>query len=97
MLYNNVRIYKLTLVSHLNANPFLSKDTLIRVKNSIFFNNSKVYLVAVSSMSAMLLGLGCDCGIYFVQRSTVVLLSTIKAIAKRAKGRCPKRDTTTNV
>lgn len=36
VMYGGKTIYKSTLVSQLNANPFLSKDRLTRVKNSIF-------------------------------------------------------------
>jgi len=53
-------IYKSTLVSQLNANPFLSKDRLTRVKNSIYFNNSNDYISASSSTKTILLGLGME-------------------------------------
>jgi hypothetical protein len=67
MEYQRNKIYKSTLVSQLNANPFLSKDRLRRVKKSLYFNNSDAYLIATSSSSTCLLGLGSDCGVYLVQ------------------------------
>ena len=85
-------IYKSTLVSQLNGNPFLSKDRLTRVKNSIFFNNSDDYVTATSSSTSMLLGLGSDCGVYFVQRSTTRLSSTVKSVVRR-KRRRPGKET----
>ena len=64
--YGGHHIYKSTLVSQLNANPFLSKDRLARVKNSIYFNNFDDYISAGSLQETMLLGLGMDCGVYFM-------------------------------
>lgn len=84
------KIFKSTLVSQLNSNPFLSKDRLTRVKNSIYFNNSDDYISASSSTEAMLLGLGMDCGIYFVQRDTTTTSSSVKAAVKRKRGRPAK-------
>ena len=65
--YRGYNIYKSTLVFQLNANPFLSKDRLTRVKNSIYFNNSDDYISASSSQDTMWLGLEMDCGVYFMQ------------------------------
>lgn len=81
--YRGHQIFKATLVSQLNANPFLSKDRLTRVRNSVYFNNSDDYLSAASSSSTCLLGLGSDCGVYFVQRSSTTVSSTVKAAARR--------------
>ena len=55
------------------------------MKNSIYFNNSDDYLAASSSTTSMLLGLGCDVGVYFkdMRGST----STVKAARKRTRGR----------
>ena len=88
--YGGHNIYKSTLVSQLNANPFLSKDRLTRVKNSIYFNNSDDYINASSSTERMLLGLGMDCGVYFMQRSTTTISSTVKSVVKRTRGRPSK-------
>ena len=55
--YSNKVIYKSTLVSELNGNPFLSKDRLTRIPNSVYFNNAKDYLSASSSTSTCLVGL----------------------------------------
>jgi hypothetical protein len=38
--YKGRAIYKSTLVGESNGNPFLSKDRLTRIKNSIYFNNA---------------------------------------------------------
>lgn len=65
--YGGHCIYKSTLVSQLNGNPFLSKDRLTRVRNSIYFNNSDDYLNAASSSTSCLLGIGSDCGVFFMQ------------------------------
>jgi hypothetical protein len=64
--FEGQKIYKSTLVSQLNSNPFLSKDRLARVKTSLYFNNSDAYLAAAESSSTCMLGIGCDCGVYFV-------------------------------
>ena len=85
--YAGHKIYKSTLVSQLNGNPFLSKDRLTRVKHSMYFNNHDDYMSAASSSSTCLLGLGSDCGVYFVQRSSTTTASTVKAVARRKKGK----------
>jgi hypothetical protein len=54
-------VYKSTLMNELNGNPFLSKDRLTRIRNSVYFNNSEDYLSAATSNSTYLLGLGSDC------------------------------------
>ena len=81
--YGGHQIFKSTLVSQLNANHFLSKDRLTRVRNSMYFNNFADYLSATSSSSTCLLGLGSNCGVYFVQRSSIMVSSTVKAAARR--------------
>lgn len=58
--YNGQTIYKSTLVADLNGNPFLSKDHLTRIKNSVYFNNADDYLSAANLSTAALLGLGSD-------------------------------------
>ena len=68
--------YKSTFVSELNGNVFLSKDRLASIKYSIQFNNHNNCLEARS-----------DRGVPFVQRSTTRLLSTVKSVAKRKRGR----------
>lgn len=83
-------IYKSTLVSQLNGNPFLSKYILTRVKHSMYYNNHDDYLSAAASSSTCLLGIGSDCGVYFVQHSTTTVSSIVKATLKRKKGRQPK-------
>ena len=85
--YDGHQIFKATLVSQLNANPFLSKDRLTRVKNSIYFNNNDDYINASSSPTSMLVGLGFDVGIFFVSRNSTRISSTIKAAKKCSKGR----------
>lgn len=89
--YGGHQIYKSTLVSQLNANPFLSKDRLTRVKHSIYFNNSDDYIAASSSTETMLLGLGMDCGVYFMQRSTTTMSSSVKTAVRRTRGRPSKK------
>jgi hypothetical protein len=83
--YNGKCIYKSTLVLELNGNPFLSKDRLTRVRNSIYFNNSEDYLFATSSSTAMLLGVGSDCWVFFLQRHSRNISSTVKAAQHRSK------------
>ena len=61
--YSGHQIYKSTLVSQLNGNPFFSKDGLTRVKNSIYFYNSDDYLNAANSTETQLLGLGSNCAV----------------------------------
>ena len=85
--YGGHKIFKSILVSQLNANPFLSKDRLTGVKNSIYFNNLDDYIPASCSMKTMLLGLGMDCGVYFMQRSTTTVSSSVKAAVRRTRGR----------
>lgn len=89
--YDGHYIYKSTLVSQLNANPFLSKDRLTKVKKSIYFNNSDDYIDASSSTEKMLLGLGMDCGVYFMQRSTTTISSTVKSVVRRTRGGLSKK------
>jgi hypothetical protein len=48
-------VYKSTLVNELNRNPFLFKDRLTRICNSIYFNNCEDYLSAATSNSTCLL------------------------------------------
>lgn len=81
------QIYKSTLVSQLNANPFLSKDRLTRVKHSIYFNNSEDYIAASSCTETMFLGLGMDCGVYFMQRNTTTMSSSARTVKKRTRER----------
>jgi hypothetical protein len=71
-------------VSELNGNPYLSKDRLTRFRNSIYFNNAEDYLSAASSSSTMLLGLGSDCGVFFLQTANLNTTLAVKA-AKRRK------------
>jgi hypothetical protein len=78
-------IYKSTLVSELNGNPYLSKDRLTRVRNFVYFNNAEEYLSAASSSTTILLGLGSDCGVMFVSRNSLSVSSTAKAARKRAR------------
>lgn len=61
----------------------LSKDRLTIVKNSIYYNNSKEYLLVENFGSTILLDLGSDCAIYFKQRSTIGVLLAIKAARQR--------------
>jgi hypothetical protein len=61
--YSGKVIFKSTLVSELNGNPFLSKDRLTRIRNSVYFNNAEDYRNVANSSSSYLLGLGSDCGI----------------------------------
>jgi hypothetical protein len=72
-------VYKSTLVNELNGNPFLSKDKLTRIHNSIYFNNSEDYLSAATSNSICLLGLGSDCGVFFVENQSCAVGSAAKA------------------
>jgi hypothetical protein len=77
-------VYKSTLVNELNGNPFLSKDRLTHICNSVYFNNSENYLSTATSNSTCLLGLGSDCGVFFVKSQSHVVGSARKA----AKSRC---------
>lgn len=80
-------IYKSTLISQMNGNPYVSKDRLTRMKNSIYFNNSDDYLAAASSTTSMLLGLGSDVGVYFKDSREHGTSSTVMAAKKRTRGR----------
>ena len=81
--YSENKIYKNTLVSQLNGNPFLSKDRLMRIRNSTYFNNAEDYLSAVKSSSTCLLGLESDCAMFMMQRSSTKMSLTLKATAKQ--------------
>jgi hypothetical protein len=78
-------VYKSTLVNELNGNPFLSKDRLTRIRNSIYFNNSEDYLSAATSNSTCLLGLGSDCGVFFVESQSRTVGSAAKAAKSRSR------------
>ena len=81
--YNGRAIYKSTLVGELNGNPFLSKDRLTRIKNSVYFNNAEDYLAAANSTTTAFLGLRTDCGVLFMQSPTVGQSSAVRSAQKR--------------
>ena len=90
-------IFKSTLVSELNGNPFLSKDRLTCIRNSIYFNNAEDYLSAASSQNSYLLGLGSDCSVFFVSRGDVGTSSSINATRKRNRGGSVRKGSPTNI
>jgi hypothetical protein len=90
-------IYKSTLVSQLNGNPFLSKDRLIRVKNSINFINSEDYLRAANCANTQLLRLGSDCAVFFVHRISTTQTSAVKAAEKCKRKQARKFGCATSV
>ena len=59
-------VYISTLVLELNGNPILLKDNLILCQVVNLYNNTKDYMIATSCNSTHLLGLGLECGVYFV-------------------------------
>ena len=79
-------IYKSTLVSELNGNPFLSKDRLTKIKNLVFFNNAEEYLSAANSSTTCLFALGSDCGVLFMKSSNLNISSIVRAAQKRKRG-----------
>jgi hypothetical protein len=81
--YSGKFIFKSTLISELNGNPFLSKDRLTCISNSIYFNNAEDYLGATSSQNSCLMGLGSDCGVFFVTRGDVGTSSAVNVARKR--------------
>jgi len=85
--YQGHSIYKSTLVSQLNGNPYLSKDRIMRMKNSIYFKNSDDYLVATLSTTSMLLNLGSNVGVYFKDMWGNQTSSTIKTTKNRTLGK----------
>jgi hypothetical protein len=95
--YNGKCIYKSTLVLEFNGNPFLSKDRLTRVRNSIYFNNSEDYLSTASSSTAMLLGVGSNCRVFFLQQHSGNISSTVKAAQRRSKCGKSRKGATTRV
>ena len=48
------------------------------------------YINVLSSIERMLLGLGMDCGVYFMQRSTTTISSTVKLVVRTICGRPSK-------
>ena len=64
MEYKGMAIYKLTLIGE--SLPFLSKDQLTRIKNSIYFNNVEDHLFAADSTLTIFLGLGSDYAVLFM-------------------------------
>jgi len=81
--YMGKAIYKSTLVADLNGNPFLLKDLLTRIKNSVYFNNAEDYLSAANSTTTALLGLGSDCGVLFMQSQSLGKSSGVTTTQKR--------------
>jgi hypothetical protein len=79
-------VYKSTLVNELDGNPFLSKDRLIHIKNSVYFNNAEDYITAAASSSPCLLGLGTDCGVFFANCDSTGTGSTSRVAKKRSGG-----------
>jgi len=84
--YDGHIIYKSTLVSELNGNPLFSNDDLPRVKHFMYFNNHNDYILATSSSSSCLLGIGIDYGVHFVQCSIDKVSFTMKLVLKMKKG-----------
>jgi hypothetical protein len=95
--YSGKVIFKSTLVSELNGNPFLSKDRLTRIRNSVYFNNAEDYRNVANSSSSYLLGLGSDCGIYFVQKSSLNTTSAVQTTCKRSRNSSSRSEDPTNV
>jgi hypothetical protein len=85
--YDGKVMFKSTLVAELNGNPFLSKDRLTRVRNSVYFNNADDYISAANSENTCLLGLGSDCAVYFVTNTAGGQSSTARAAKKRTRSR----------
>jgi hypothetical protein len=90
-------IFKSTLVSELNGNPFLSKDRLTHIRNFIYFNNAEYYLSAASSQNSCLMGLGSDCGVFFVTRSDVGTSSAVNVARKKNRGGSVQKGSPTNI
>ena len=88
--YSRHQIYKSTLISQLNRNPFLSKNRLTCIKNFIYFNNFEDYLRAANCANTQLLGLGSNCAIFFVQRTSTTQTSVVKAARKRKQNQAGK-------
>jgi hypothetical protein len=95
--YSGKVIFKSTLVSELNGNPFLSKNRLIRIRNSIYFNNAEDYLNAANSSFSCSLGLGSDCGVYFVQKSSLNTTSAVQTVRKGSRNSSSRSGDPTNV
>jgi len=85
--YEGHSIYKSTLVSQLNGNPYIYKDMLTRMKNPIYFNNSDDYLATTLSTTFMLFGLGCDVGVYFKDERGNASSTIVRATTKRKRDR----------
>ena len=81
--YDGKVMFKSTLVSELNGNPFLSKDRLTRVRNSMYLNNAEEYMSAANSENTCLLGLGSDYAVYFVSNPAGPQTSTARAAKKK--------------
>ena len=90
-------IFKSMLVFRLNGNPFLSKDRLIQIRNSIYFNNGEDYLNVANLSSSCLLSLGSDCGVNFVQKSSMNTTSTVQIACKRSRNSSSWLEDPTNV
>lgn len=78
--YMGRTIFKSILLSKLNGNPFLSKDHLTRIKNSVYFNNAEEYMSAAKSSTTCLLGLGSDCRVLFLQSPNLNVPSTLHVV-----------------
>ena len=77
--YMEKAIYKSTLVAKLNGNPFLSKDRLTCIKNSVYINNAEDYLSTANLITIALMGLRSDCGVLFMQSRTLGQSSGVRA------------------
>jgi hypothetical protein len=66
ILYSSHTIYKSTLISQLNCNPFFSKHRLTRIKNSIYHNNNDYYVSIAEITNTYMLGLWLDCVVHFI-------------------------------
>ena len=59
------RNFQSTLVSQLNGNPNLPKDRLIRYK--------AITLYMKPSLLTVVINLGCDCGVYFLNTHETII------------------------
>lgn len=64
---DNKEVYKATLISQLNGNPWLSKDRLTKVKNHVLQIDEKNKQIN----AATALGIGSDCAVFFEEEARV--------------------------
>jgi hypothetical protein len=81
--------YKSTLVKEKNDNPLLSKDRMLKIKQSHYFNNLVDKPNIRAGSPTMFVTVGSDCGVFFIDDTPQVMreTSSSEAISRTLRGK----------